>query len=105
MGNIEVKLTAFGDDTTFFVNDEASLRRMLKIMSLYSKYSSLRANCEKCEASWIGRSKTSNEKPVNCRWVSLVNGTIKILGIHFSYNKKLAQKGNFTKPVTSCKRT
>ena len=68
IGNTEVKLTAFADDTTFFVKDEASLRRILKIMSVYSKYSSLRANCGKCEASWIGGSKTSDEKPVNCRW-------------------------------------
>ena len=41
---------------------------------------------------------------MNCRWVSLVSGTIKILGIYFSYDKKLAQKENFTKTVTSCKR-
>ena len=33
IGNIEVKLTAFADDTTFFVKDEASLRRILKILS------------------------------------------------------------------------
>ena len=103
IGNTDVKLTAFTDDTTFFVKDEASLRRIFKIMSVYSKYSSLRSNYEKCEASWIGGSKTSNEKPFNCRWVSLVTGTIIILRIHFSYNKKLAQKGNFTKTVISCK--
>ena len=104
IGNTEVKLTAFAVGTTFFIKDETSLQRILKVMSLYSKYSCLRANCEKCEASWIGGSKTSNEKPVNCRWVSLVNGTIKISGIHFSYSKRLAQKENFTKIVTSCKR-
>ena len=33
-----------------------------------------------------------------------MSGTIKILGIYFSYDKKLAQKENFTKAVTSCKR-
>ena len=33
-----------------------------------------------------------------------MSDTIKILGIHFSYNKKLAQKENITKTVTSCKR-
>ena len=33
-----------------------------------------------------------------------MSGTIKILGIHFSYNKKLVQKENFTKTVTSCER-
>ena len=86
IGNIEVKLTAFADDTTFFVKDEASLQRILKIMSVENKYSSLRANYEKCEASWTGGSKTSNEKPVNCRWVSLVSGKIKVLRIYFSYN-------------------
>ena len=54
ISNIEIKLTASADDTTFFVKDVASLRRILKIMTVYSKYSSLGANCEKCEASWIG---------------------------------------------------
>ena len=38
IGNTEVKLRAFADDTTFFVKDEASLRRILKIISLCSKY-------------------------------------------------------------------
>ena len=28
IGNTEVKLTAFADDTTFFIKDEASLRRI-----------------------------------------------------------------------------
>ena len=56
---------------------------------------SLRANYEKCEAFWIGGPKACDEKPVKCRWVSLVNGTIKILGIRFSYDKQLAQKEGY----------
>ena len=84
--NIEVKLTALADDTKCFVKNAAFLRRILKIMSVYRKYSFLRVNYEKCEASWIGGSETSNEKPVNCSWVSLVSSRNKISGIHFSYN-------------------
>ena len=38
------------------------------------------------------------------KWVSLLSDTIKILGIHFSYSKKVAQTKKFTKAVTFCKR-
>ena len=52
-------------------------------------------NVEKCEACWIGRSKGDTDKPVKCKWISLANNTIKILGTHFSYHKLLEKKMNF----------
>ena len=60
-------------------------------------------NVEKCEACWIGRSKGDTDKPVKCKWISLTNNIIKILGTHFSYNKLLVKKMNFYNLVTDCR--
>ena len=64
---------------------------------------SLKMNVEKCEACWIGRSKGDTDKPVKCKWMSLTNNTIKILGTHFSDNKLLEKKMNFYSLVTDCR--
>ena len=64
-------------------------------MKKFQVFSSLTINVEKCEASWIGRAKNRSSKLVKCKWPSLTKSCIKILGIHFSYNKALAEKENF----------
>ena len=38
---------------------------MLKIMKETEKFSSLRANVEKCEACWIGKAKKMNQSLLN----------------------------------------
>ena len=45
--NIEMKLTAYADDITFFVRD-AQLIRILKIMKKFEVFASLKINVEKC---------------------------------------------------------
>ena len=97
-GKIEIKLTSFADDVTFLVKDTQSLRKILKLIKRYGIFSSLKMNVEKCEACWIGRS----DKPVNCKWISLTNNAIKILGTHFSYNKLLEKKMTFYNLATDC---
>ena len=69
----------------------------------FGTFSSLKINVEKCEACWIGRSKANTNKPVQCKWISLTNSTIKILGTHFSYNKLLEEKTNFYAIRTDCR--
>ena len=68
---VEVKLIAYADDTIFLVRDVHSLKRVLKIMHKFEKYSSLRANVDKCESCWIGKAKKKVSKPIKCRWTSL----------------------------------
>ena len=92
--NIEIKLTAFADDTTFLVKDVQSLRRILKLSKNFKIFSSLKSNVEKCEACWIGRSRNKHGKPIQCKWISHTI-SIKILGAHFTYNKQLDEKMNF----------
>ena len=93
--NIEIKLTAFADDTTLLVKDVQSLRRILKLSKSFKIFSSLKSNVEKCEACWMGRSRNKHRKPIQCKWISLTQISIKILGAHFTYNKQLDEKMNF----------
>ena len=53
--HIQIKLSAYADDTTFFVKDSQSVQRILKLMKEFQVFSSLTINVEKCEASRIGR--------------------------------------------------
>ena len=92
---VEVKLTSFADDVTFLIKDPCSLKNILKLIKEFGTFSSLKINVEKCEPCWIGRSKANTDKPVQCKWISLTNSTIKILGTHFSYNKLLEEKNEF----------
>ena len=65
-------------------------------MRKFGEFSSLHANVEKCEACWIGRSKCRTDKPVNCKVTSLIRSSIKILGVHYSYNREAAEDKNFS---------
>ena len=96
IGNIEIKLSAFADDTTFFVRNKESINRLLNIMRKLGEFSSLHANVEKCEACWIGHSKCRTDKPVNCKVTSLIRSSIKILVVHYSYNREVAEDKNIS---------
>ena len=69
----------------------------------FEKFSSLRANVEKCEACWMGKAKKNESKPVKCKWASLTKISIKILGISFSYDKRLVEKDNFYSLILDCR--
>ena len=49
---------------TFLVEDVQSLKRSVKLMKGFELFSSLKMNVEKCEACWIGNSKTKADKPI-----------------------------------------
>ena len=58
-------------------------------------FSSLKANIEKCETAGIGSLKGVKKAVCGLKCVNLSNDTIKILGIHFFYNKKVQMQNNF----------
>ena len=63
-----IKLAAFADDITFFVEDKQSLNRILKLMANFEVFSSLKANIEKCEVCWLGTDKNiegTNQETAN----------------------------------------
>ena len=92
--------TAYADDTTFFLKNEASIIEIIKTVDEFSKYSGLKANKSKCEIAGIGVLKGVKVALCGMKNIDLNNETVKILGIHFSYNKKLEQEENFISHIT-----
>jgi len=103
--NFEHKLTAYADDSTFFLKNEASVRELLKTFELFSKYSGLLLNKSKCELAGIGAKKDSfGESVSELKKVKLSGDSVKILGIHYTYDKLILLEKNFTtvvKKITS----
>ena len=83
------------------MQDIVSLRELKSTISVFSKYSSLNVNYEKSEAAWIGPDKNNNDTSENFQCVNLSQKSIKILGIHFTYNNTLHQQNNFDRILQS----
>ena len=69
--SVEIRLSAYADEFTFFVKDSHPLHIILKLMGKFQQFSSLKFSADKCEACWIGGAKTSPSKPVRCKWTPL----------------------------------
>ena len=69
--------------------DVESLKLVFQTCTLFQVFSSLKLNLEKSEACWIGSKKGSPERPVNCKWVNIKDGAIRVLGIFNSCDKIL----------------
>ena len=78
--------TAYADDTTFFLNDQKSTGVLMKTFKLLSKFSGLKPNILKCEVAGIGSLKGVRMAVCGIKCTDLTTETIKILGVHFSYN-------------------
>jgi hypothetical protein len=82
IGNIEVKIDQFADDTKLFLNDKKSLKEALNILKLFEKNSGLKINFDKSEAFWLNI-ENKNDKPYGLKWTT---DPIKCLGIWVSNN-------------------
>ena len=58
-------------------------------------FSGLKINHAECEIAGIGVKKGVKMALCGIKWIDLTDDVIKILGIFFSYNKKLEQEKNF----------
>ena len=89
--------SAYVDDTTFFLRNEESATEVIKTCDKFSFsfFSGLKINNAKCEITGIGVKKGVKMALRGMDSIDLTEDVIKILGICFSYNKKLAQEKNF----------
>ena len=87
--------TAYADDSTFFLRDIPSVKELINSVNQFYHFSGLKANIEKCEIAGIGSLKVVKEAACALTCIDLSNDTIKILGIHFFYNKKFHMQNNF----------
>ena len=80
-----------------------SLQLILNTCDKFEEYSSLKLSVEKCQACWIGSAKGTQDAPINCNWIKLVEDKVLTLGVHMSYDVTLAEKCNFLNLITSMK--
>ena len=92
-------LSAYADDTTFFVKDIQSIRRIFEIFDYFSIFSGFKLNKSKCEVSGIGVMNGVQTALCNVKNVNLKTDSIKILGVHFSYNKTIYESKNFVSVI------
>jgi len=93
-----LKILLFADDTTFFLQNPESLKKVLEDFSKFQLYSSLKINVDKSEVGWIGpRTGLTITKPgeKELKWIDFHVSGVKILGVHFSHNKLYREKNNF----------
>ena len=79
---------ACADDTTFFVKITESVINVLKIFKHFSHFSGLKLNKSECEIAGVGVLKGVKVALCGMRCVNLHEDTIKILWIHYSYNRQ-----------------
>ena len=92
--------TAYANDTNFFLQNEKSATEVLNNFSIMSQFSDLKINKSKYEVAGIGVMKGVKVALCGVECVNLLTNAIKILGIYFSYNKKLENEKNFLDHIT-----
>ena len=93
--------TAFTDDSTFFLDDLLSVKNLIDTFKVFSLFSGVNANFSKCEIAGLGSLKGVLEAVCSLKSINLTTDTIKILGVHFSYNSTLKVQNNFLDTVKS----
>ena len=91
--------TAYADDATFFLQDKESVKEVMNVFDTFSIYSGLKPNKSKCEIAGIGVLKAVSMELCGMECIDLTKNSVKILGIHFSYNAKIENEENFINPI------
>ena len=91
--------TAYADDTTLFLKDKKSVKKVMNVFDTFSIYSGLKPNRSKCEIAGISVLKGVSMELCGMECIDLTKNSVKILGIHFSYNKKIENEENFIKLI------
>ena len=73
----------------------------MKSFKLFSKFSSLRPNILKYEVTETVSLEGVTMAACGIKCIDLTIETIKILGVHFSYNQNLQIRKNFLKSITN----
>ena len=102
VGQKEIKLTQYADDTTVLVQDLDSVTQLLKHLDKFKRISGLEINTNKTEELWLGYWRSRKDKPFGFKWPQ---EPVYALGIHFSYDLKQANTLNFEEKVCSLEKT
>ena len=96
--------SAYADDVYFCLKDRESVKVLMNLIKIFSKYSDLKPNYSKCEIAGFGILKGVTGALCGLTPVDLTQSTIKLLGMHYSYNETLKNEKNFTETVKKIER-
>ena len=68
VGEQEIKLLQYADDTTVFVRNTSSVEALLRLLDKFKNCSGLEINTHKSEALWLGSWKDRCDKPFSFKW-------------------------------------
>ena len=71
----------------------------MNVFDTFSIYSGLKPKKSKCEIAGIGVLKGVSMELCGMECIDLTKNSVKILGIHFSYNNKIENEENFIKLI------
>ena len=95
----EFLYTVYAIDTTFFLKERNSIIELMNELNTFSNLSGLKPNKTKCEIVGIGVLIGVQVALFGTKCVNLNNGSVKMLGVHFSYNKNLEQDNFFSEHI------
>ena len=75
--------TAYTDDTTFFLKDKESVKKVMNVFDTFSIYSGLKPNKSKCKIAVIGVLKWVSMELRGMECIDLTKNLVKILSIYF----------------------
>ena len=67
VGEKDIKVSLYADDTTVFVRDLDSVDHLLTLLDKFKNLSGLEINTTKIEGMWLGRWKNKTETPFGFR--------------------------------------
>ena len=98
----EIRLCLFADDLTGFLKDDFSLINFLKLIKDYGSCSGLKINNEKSEIMLLGNRAYTLQQDYAVTSTDLkVKKSVKILGVHFTYDFRAKQKLNADELIIS----
>ena len=88
----EYKVSQYADDTTAFVADAESAKKLFEMLRAFQETSGLEINTTKTEGMWLGSCRHNTATPFDIIWPS---EPIYAIGIFFSYDEVTAFNKNF----------
>ena len=84
-----LKVAQLADDLTLFIKGSNDVIKALAIIDLFSEFSGLKLNYNKCEGLWVGP-KPPTGLPDIIKWCK-EGAKLKILGVYFSCNESASE--------------
>ena len=88
-------LSLSADDATHLVCNRDSIKELFRLHNELEQFSTLKANREKTVICGIGSLKGANRAFLGCKSVDLLNDTVTIFGVAYSYSSNATEHQNF----------